>query len=248
MKLYLIIGLLFCISACSQKQTGSSVYSLNSLGRYATVKDKSEHVNRRLIKNEPASYQIWLSQPLNKAQVHRYKSFLKEHHLESIVPEFELLQTARDWKNCNASEYETPPQEIWSNIVPTLKILKELVDIKLIDDFTVTSVYRNFALNRCASGADSSKHVFNAALDFRIGSEIPNADEFAVIQQTKNKLCQFWLLKGATLNMGLGVYASGQIHIDSSGYRTWGPDHKSTSSPCITQLFSNQNDKGKADE
>ncbi len=118
----------------------------------------------------------------------------------------------------------------------------------MIDDFTVTSVYRNFALNRCASGADSSKHVFNAALDFRIGSEIPNADEFAVIQQTKNKLCQFWLLKGATLNMGLGVYASGQIHIDSSGYRTWGPDHKSTSSPCITQLFSNQNDKGKADE
>ena len=63
-------------------------------------------LNRRLIKNEPASYQIWLSQPLNKAQVHRYKSFLKEHHLESIVPEFELLQTARDWKNCNASEYE----------------------------------------------------------------------------------------------------------------------------------------------
>ena len=48
--------------------------------------------------------------------------------------------------------------------------------------------------------------------------------------------------------MGLGVYASGQIHIDSAGYRTWGPDHKSTSSPCITQLLSNRNDKGNVDE
>ncbi|CAA0251717.1 peptidase M15 family [Acinetobacter baumannii] len=79
----------------------------------------------------------------------------------------------------------------------------------MIDDFTVTSVYRNYNLNRCSRGADSSRHVFNAALDFRFGSEQPSLEELWVIQQTKNKLCQFWAENGAVLNMGLGVYASG---------------------------------------
>ena len=27
---------------------------------------------------------------------------------------------------------------------------------------------------------------------------------------------------GQSSNMGLGLYASGQIHIDTQGYRTWG--------------------------
>ena len=248
MKHFLIIGVLFCLSACSQKQTGQLIYSSNASGKYATKKHKSVLSNRLFKKIAPISYQHWLSQPLNKDQVLRYKEFLKNNNLHSVMPEFELFQTARDWQNCNASEYEIPSQEIWSNIIPTLKILKELVDVKVIDDFTVTSVYRNSALNRCASGADSSRHVFNAALDFRIGSEQPTPEESGVIQQTKTKLCQFWVEKGVTLNMGLGIYTSGQIHIDSAGYRTWGPDHKSTSSPCITQLLSNQNNKGTRDE
>jgi len=32
--------------------------------------------------------------------------------------------------------------------------------------------------------------------------------------------------------MGLGLYASGQIHIDTQGYRTWGPDLTRNSSMC----------------
>lgn len=213
-----------------------------------TFKHKSVQSRPTFQKTTPASYQNWLSQPFNKNQVHRYQSFLKNQDLQNVLPEFELFQTARDWQNCHASEYEIPPQEIWNNIVPTLNILKELINDNVIDDFTVTSVYRNSALNRCAKGADSSRHVFNAALDFRIGPEQPIPEELTTIQQTKINLCQFWVKNGDRLNMGLGVYASGQIHIDSAGYRTWGPDHRSTSSPCITQLLSNRNDKGNLDE
>jgi hypothetical protein len=33
---------------------------------------------------------------------------------------------------------------------------------------------RALSLNRCAGGADASRHVFNAALDFRIGPEQPS--------------------------------------------------------------------------
>ncbi len=102
----------------------------------------------------------------------------------------------------------------------------------MINDFEVTSAYRALSLNRCAGGADASRHVFNAALDFRIGPEQPSDLDQFNIQQTKTKLCQFWETKGQALNMGLGVYASGQIHIDSQGFRSWGPDHHYRTSIC----------------
>ncbi|NUF38371.1 D-Ala-D-Ala carboxypeptidase family metallohydrolase [Acinetobacter lactucae] len=239
MKNFLIISLVFFLSACTQKHTGEWIYPFNASVQHTAPSHKSVHSNQLYSKTVPIAYWHWLSQPSHKVQAARYQAFLKQHNLLGIIPEFELFQTARDWQSCGASEYEIPPQEIWNNIVPTLTILKKLVEAKVIDDFTVTSVYRNYNLNRCSRGVDSSRHVFNAALDFRIGSEQPSSEELWVIQQTKNKLCQFWAENGEALNMGLGVYASGQIHIDSVGYRTWGPDHHRMSSPCVTQLLSN---------
>ena len=56
--------------------------------------------------------------------------------------------------------------------------------------------------------------------------------DYSYIENTKFKLCQFWVQHGQSLNMGLGMYASGQIHIDTQGYRTWGPDHSRNSSMC----------------
>ena len=50
------------------------------------------------------------------------------------------------------------------------------------------------------------------------------AQDYAFIENTKFKLCQFWAQHGQSLNMGIGLYSSGQIHIDTQGYRTWGPD------------------------
>lgn len=144
---------------------------------------------------------------------------------------------ARDWQNCNASEYEIPSQEIWSNIIPTLKILNELAMSKwlmiLQSLLSLPSVTWNFKPS--ASGAfDSSRHVFNAALDFRIGSEQPTPEESGVIQLNKKLNCvNFGSKRESLLNMGLGIYTSGQIHIDSAGYRTWGPDHKS----CLITLY-----------
>jgi len=184
-------------------------------------------------KQTPDTYRIWLSDSVNQQQAMEYTSFLKSKGLVGYVPDHEFFQSARDWEKCGAAEFEIPPTELWSNIVPTLQIMKVLVDDKVVRDFTVTSVYRNFNLNRCAKGADTSRHVLNTAIDFRIGSEAPDTLETIQIIETKKRLCTFWQEKGAALNMGLGVYSSGQVHIDSAGYRTWGPDHRSRSSPCL---------------
>ena len=184
------------------------------------------------IKPQPEAYVAWLATGDHRQSVQAYKQFLKQKGLANLVPDHELLSSARDWQKCGVEPYAVPPREIWSNIVPTLSILKALVDDGVINDFEVTSVYRALSLNRCAGGADASRHVFNAALDFRIGPEQPSDLDQFNIQQTKTKICQFWATKGQALNMGLGVYASGQIHIDSQGFRSWGPDQHYRTSIC----------------
>lgn len=180
----------------------------------------------------PNSYSSWLMRGDNQTRVREYERFLENNHVGNIVPSFELLKTARDWQKCGKSEYMVPSREIWSNQLPTLKVFKYLVASRVLTEFEVTSVYRDLTLNQCAGGAGSSRHLFNSAIDFRIGPEFPQSGDYAFIENSKFKLCQFWKNHGQDLNMGLGLYASGQIHIDTQGYRTWGPDLTRNTSLC----------------
>ncbi|RKG37249.1 D-Ala-D-Ala carboxypeptidase family metallohydrolase [Acinetobacter rongchengensis] len=180
----------------------------------------------------PNSYRNWLMIGSNQSRARDYERFLEKNSVGNIIPSFELFKTARDWDKCGKSEYMIPSEEIWRNQLPTLKVFKYLVASKVLTDFTVTSVYRDLPLNQCAGGASSSRHLFNSAIDFRIGPEYPQPEDYAYIENTKFKLCQFWSQYGQSLNMGLGLYASGQIHIDTQGYRTWGPDLTRNSSMC----------------
>ena len=183
-------------------------------------------------KTMPSSYRQWLIYGDNQSRARDYERFLEQNNAGNIIPSFELFKTARDWDKCGKSEYMIPSRELWSNQLPTLKVFKYLVASKVLTDFTVTSVYRDLPLNQCAGGAGSSRHLFNSAIDFRIGPENPQPQDYAYIEHTKFKLCQFWSQYGQSLNMGLGLYASGQIHIDTQGYRTWGPDLTRNSSMC----------------
>lgn len=183
-------------------------------------------------KIEPVSYRVWLNQGENATRVKEYQRFLEKYGVADIIPNFELLRTARDWQRCGRSEYAVPNRELWHNSISTLKVLKSLVQAKVLTDFTVTSVYRDLPLNECAGGASSSRHLFNSAIDFRIGPDYPQADDEVFIQQTKYKLCQYWSRYGQDLNLGIGLYSSGQIHIDTQGFRTWGADLTRGSSLC----------------
>jgi hypothetical protein len=233
MKRCYFIGLIGCVSACSQNGLDSKQQLMTIDQSLSKLVRTNHQVDKQPIKNVPVSFRVWEQDVVNQQAIEHYKKFLKQQGIHAYVPNFEFFQTARDWQRCNATEFEIPPQALWHNIVPTLNILDQLIDQQILNDFTVTSVYRNLNLNRCANGASASKHIFNAALDFRIGSENPDATEQILIKNTKVKICQFWNDHGEQLNMGLGVYPSGQIHIDSAGYRTWGADHRYHSSPCM---------------
>lgn len=180
----------------------------------------------------PYSYVTWLAQGDNRQRVNEYQRFLQQNQVANVVPMHELLRTARSWEKCGYEEYAVPTPELWNNAISTLKIFKYLAANDILTDFEVTSVYRDLTLNECAGGARASKHLYNAAIDFRIGSEYPQPSELFKIEESKNKLCHFWFQHGAALDMGLGVYRSGQIHIDTQGFRTWGADLTRMSSPC----------------
>jgi hypothetical protein len=237
MKRWYLIVWVSCVSACSQNTLESKQQFYPVSESQILVAAAKPHLQIQQKKELPTSFQVWESHAINHQAIQHYKKFLKQQGLVAYVPNFEFFQTARDWQKCNAAEFEVPPQELWPNIVPTLKILDLLIDQRILNDFTVTSVYRNLNLNKCANGASSSKHIFNAALDFRVGSEAPDSKEQITIQNTKLQLCRFWHDQGEQLNMGLGIYPSGQIHIDSAGYRTWGADHRYRSSLCMHTFF-----------
>lgn len=181
----------------------------------------------------PADYMMWLNTSADKQRLKDYEKFLQDNRVASAVPMYQLLKSARSWEKCGRTPYALPSPELWSNALPTLKIIQYLVDTQILRDFEVTSVYRDYSLNLCAGGAAGSKHVYNSAIDFRLGPEFgATTQDQLLIEDSKRKLCAFWHQHGATLNMGLGVYSTGQIHIDTQGYRTWGPDLTRNSSIC----------------
>lgn len=181
----------------------------------------------------PADYVVWVNTVADKQRLKDYEKFLQDNRVTTAVPIYQLLKSARSWEKCGRTPYALPSPELWSNALPTLKIIQYLVNTQVLTDFEVTSVYRDYSLNLCAGGAAGSKHVYNSAIDFRLGPEYgATMHDQLSIEDSKRKLCAFWQQHGATLNMGLGVYSTGQIHIDTQGFRTWGPDLTRNTSIC----------------
>lgn len=156
------------------------------------------------------------------AGVARYQQYLDHQGLGDVSPMRSLLRSARRWRECDASEFVLPPKILWPNLIPTLRVLRDLQSAGLVDGRQVASGYRDPVLNACAGGSARSRHVSNNALDF----DLPDsADNVA-------RLCEYWRSKGPALKLGLGFYTDTRIHLDTSGFRTWGNDHTRRTSLC----------------
>lgn len=155
--------------------------------------------------------------------VAEFEDDLAASGLNGVVPTRQLLRTATDWKRCGAERFEIPPRAQWPAVKRVLRLVAELKKRKVLEDFEGASGYRNPALNRCAGGARSSAHTRSFALDI-IPRHAGGADE--------QRLCAFWRQEGRAWNMGLSKYPSGRIHLDVSGWRSWGADHTRATSFC----------------
>ena len=198
--------------------------SVNSPNRYKTTyAADNEYV---------PDFNTWLnSSSYRKQQVSRYQQYLSARIGANNVPPLDqLLTTARSWEKCGFEPYQLPPEYLWDNVVPTLRLYSTLKQQGILPPSTeIRSVYRSPALNACAGGADSSKHMSAGAMDIWVPEYENSPWQLGRVQ---DGLCEFWQYQGESHNFGLGLYSTGAIHLDTQGYRKWGFNFAVNSSTC----------------
>ena len=173
---------------------------------------------------------LWLfAQWTGSHETRAFREMLVDARLYGVVPLYQLLRSASDWRLCGAEPFAVAPPAQWPAVRSTLQLLKTLSDQQRLGRFEVVSAYRNPTLNRCAGGARDSAHTRAFAVDLLLPA-----------WTDPRPLCTFWQTQGQAWNMGLGRYPSGRIHIDTAGYRTWGGDFSAGSSFCAP-LASSEN-------
>lgn len=196
------------------------------------LKNASPQASSLDIYGNQQDFLLWLnSSPFHRQQVEEYKNYLiRNLGIQNVPPMEQLLTTARSWQECGAAPFQVPPKTLWANMLPTLKLYVKLKQQQILPPNTIIrSVYRNPSLNQCAKGANNSKHLMNAAIDIWVPAfSYDNNLKY----QIQDRLCQFWLSEGENHQFGLGLYQTGAIHLDTQGYRKWGSNHSSSSSPC----------------
>lgn len=178
------------------------------------------------------NYTRWLNLSAYRVnEVAQYKRYLAGYLGENGVPPFDqLLTTARSWEKCGYEQYQLPPYELWSNMVPTLRLYNELKRQGVIPATAeIRSTYRSPSLNACAGGASASKHLTNGAIDIWVPEYESQPWQKNAMQE---RLCQFWSSQGERYDFGLGLYVTGAVHLDTQGYRTWGAQFSDPGSYC----------------
>lgn len=216
------------LSIEENKRVNINTASPNSDNHYHTTYHSDDDYGQGRV----VDFNAWLNSDRYRAQqVVSYQRYLgTQVGAKNVPPLDQLLTTARSWEKCGYEPYQLPPQELWSNIVPTLRLYSQLKSQGILPANTeIRSVYRSPALNDCAGGAESSKHMTAGAMDIWVPDYEDNPWRLGQLQ---DGLCQFWQYQGASHNFGLGLYATGAIHLDTQGYRKWGFNHAVNSSAC----------------
>ena len=167
---------------------------------------------------DTAMFHHWVTS--HAAPVQAFEDFLRQEQLQDVVPIHQLLRTASMWNECKAQPFQVPPRSEWAEVRGVLQLLRELRRTQVLGPFAVVSAYRDEPLNRCAGGSKRSSHMRFAV------------DLLPLAADDDQKLCAFWRREGKQWDMGLSRYPSGRIHVDRTGWRTWGSDHTLRTSFC----------------
>ncbi len=175
-----------------------------------------------------ADYYAWLARsPQHRSEVVAFRDRLAAEGVESVVPVWQLIRTSSSWRQCAAQPFEVAPADKWSNIVDTLRFVRNEV-VPAIGEVEALSASRNESLNACSAGAPRSAHRMFFALDLTPASA--GVTREAMIRD----ICGAHARQGRAYDTGLGFYSGLRFHVDSNGYRKWGPNGSGATSPCVT--------------
>ena len=187
-----------------------------------------EHASGLAPGQTAADFQAWLRRsPAHRARLAAFRDYLAAEGLESVVPMWQLVRTSSSWRECGAEPFETPPTDEWGHIVNTLKFVRDEV-VPAVGQVEPLSAYRNEALNACSNGAPRSAHRHFFALDLTpVDKAVDRADMI-------RSICAAHARDGQAYEAGLGFYTGRRFHVDSDGFRKWGPNGKGATSPCVS--------------
>jgi hypothetical protein len=177
-----------------------------------------------------ADYYAWLARsPANQEAVREFRARLEQAGVDQVVPMWQLIRTSSSWRQCHADRFEVAPADKWDHIITTLKFIDHDV-VPAIGPVQAVSGYRNDALNACSDGAPASAHRLFFALDL-----VPVNPEVSRGELIRD-ICAVQARDGRDYETGLGFYNGVRFHIDSNGFRRWGPNGSSATSPCVTYV------------
>jgi len=178
-----------------------------------------------------ADYYAWLARaPEHVEQVRAFREHLAARKVEDVVPIWQMLRTSSSWRECGADRFEVAPSDKWDNIVTTLAFVRDEVRPAL-GEVEAVSGFRDEALNRCSHGAPQSAHRLFFAIDLTpVAASVTRGGMI-------RDICAAHARDGRTYKTGLGFYTGLRFHVDSNGFRRWGPDGKGATSPCATGRY-----------
>jgi hypothetical protein len=174
-----------------------------------------------------ADYYAWLARsPEHVEQVRAFREHLVQRNVEGVVPVWQLIRTSSSWRQCGSERFDVAPADKWDHIVTTLAFVRDEVR-PAVGEVEALSAYRDEHLNRCSNGAPQSAHRHFFALDLTPVADVSRASMVRGI-------CAAHSSTGRDYKTGLGFYSGMRFHVDSNGFRRWGPDGRGASSPCAT--------------
>jgi hypothetical protein len=178
-----------------------------------------------------ADFRAWLDRaPAHRAEAEAFQARLAAEGLDRVVPVWELLRTSSSWRQCAAQPFEVAPRDKWTHIAATLRFVRDEV-VPALGPVDALSGYRDEALNACSDGAPQSAHRLFFALD--LTPRDAGVTRAGMIQE----ICAAHARDGRAYDAGLGFYSGRRFHVDTNGFRRWGPDGRGATSPCATGRY-----------
>ena len=159
-----------------------------------------------------ADFDAWLAGG-HAAAFTRFESLLTAHGVANVLPAWTLWYQGTDWKKLGLPAYAEPPEAAWTQIVPTLRLVRDVV-VPAVGPVQVRSGFRTPDYNARAGGASRSQHLDFTGLDLVPERTWSRADLHASLVATHG-------VHGAGRRMGLGLYSGLRFHVDTARYRRW---------------------------
>ncbi|HEX8232935.1 MAG TPA: hypothetical protein VF559_06295 [Caulobacteraceae bacterium] len=173
---------------------------------------------------DEAGFRRWVGEaPQRAGEVSGFEGFLSSNGVSDVLPTWQVLRTASDWRGCGAP-FAVPPQAYWPNVAGALRLIRDRVRPRL-GPVEAKSGYREPWMNVCAGGAQRSAHREFWALDLVPLQPTTRPELMA-------RLCPVYSLEGEALNLGLGFYGGVRFHIDAQAHRLWASDNGHPYQPC----------------